>query len=149
MPAKLNVKVKKTGRLRTPQLDQGQLTFMGNAIVVAQKQRWAAGINAEGNVAKPLSKRYAFYKSKVTGQTHPKRDMRLFGTAIENFQLRKAVHGTIRAENTTRQARRHAAQAQRADQMIGFAGSDQIKVFGMAQGMYSGYCRRAWVPIDG
>jgi len=37
----MEIKVKESGRFKTPQLDQGALTKIGNEMVDAQKARWA------------------------------------------------------------------------------------------------------------
>jgi hypothetical protein len=57
------------------------------------------------------------------------------------------VQGVIRAENTSRETRRRAQRAQKAEEMIGFAGSDQILVFREAQKQYGTWLKKAWVPI--
>jgi len=147
MAASLAVKVKKTGRVRPPQLDNGQLTYIGRLMVAAQKDRWSKSIDAEGNQAKPLSMRYFFKKRKYLGVNQPRRDNRLTGLMAQNFQLRKAINGVIRAEPTSRMARQHANQAQGFEEMIGFAGSDQTVVFRAAQREYGAWLQKAWVPI--
>jgi hypothetical protein len=141
------VKVKKTGRVRGPNLSDPQLKVIGEAMVDAQKKRWDDGINAEGNAARALSKKYFFMKRAATHQTSPIRDMKMTGVTVANFTLRKASGGIIRAENTSRAARDHANRAQGAEQMIGFAGSDQIAVFRESQLQYGVLLQKAWVPI--
>jgi hypothetical protein len=146
-PDGLNVKVTKTGRVRGPNLSDPQLKAIGDAMVKAQKARWDDGVNASGNQAKPLSKKYFFMKRSVLHQTSPIRDMKMTGATVANFSLRKANNGVIRAENTTRAARDHANRAQGAEEMIGFAGSDQIVVFRESQLQYGLFLQKAWVPI--
>jgi hypothetical protein len=117
-------------------------------MVAAQKDRWSKAINAEGNAAKPLSKKYFFMKRKAMGgRGRPVRDMKMTGVTVENFQLRKAINGIIRAENTTREARKHATKSQKIEEMIGFAGTDQIGVFKDAQAQYGKWPQKAWIPI--
>jgi hypothetical protein len=144
----VSVKVKRTGRVKAPNLDQGPMTRIGNAMVAAQLERWSKGINAEGNPAKKLSVKYAIIKQKTL---HKKaiRDMRMTGALAENFKLRKAIGNEIRAENTSRMGRLHANRAQGYDQMIGFAGSDQTAVFREAQTEYGKWLTQAWVPLNG
>lgn len=122
----VQVKVTKRGRIRAPNLDNGALTSIGRAMVKAQLLRWAAGVNADGQPAKPLSKRYGFQKSAFRGLEKGAaiRDNKMTGALVDNFTLRKAIQGKIRAEPTQRSAREHATKAQRYDQMIGFAQSD-------------------------
>jgi hypothetical protein len=145
----LTVKVKRTGRVKPPNLDMGEYTDLGKLMVRNQKERWAKAINAEGNAAKPLSVKYIFEKRAYTGNTRPKRDMKMTGETIANFQLRKARDGVIRAENTNRLARQKAMRAQGYDQMIGFSGDEQTAIFKKADTIFGEKMKRAWVPING
>lgn len=147
MSGGVKVVVKKTGRLRAPNLEDPQLKAIGEVMVTAQKARWDDGINASGTAAKKLSKRYFFIKRKYTRQAAPIRDMKMTGATVANFGLRKAAHGVIRAENTTRETRRRATAAQQAEDMIGFAASDQLAVFRASQLQYGIFLQKAWVPI--
>jgi len=146
MPVK--IKVKQTGRIKAPNLSDPQLKLIGTAMVREQKLRWSKGINAEGNQAKKLSVKYAIIKQK-TLHKRPIRDMQMTGGVVTNFMLRKASAGTIRAENTTRLERAKAMRAQSYDEMIGFAGSDQIVVFNESLKQYGTWIQKAWVPIIG
>lgn len=143
----ITVKTKRTGRVQAANLDRDALTFIGNVMVDSQKGRWAQGINAEGNPAKKLSVRYAIIKGKYLRTNAPKRDMVMTGGTRDNFQLRKAINGVIRAENTTREARRKAQAAQSFDEMIGLAGRDQIKIFEASKIKFGQWLRKAWIPI--
>jgi len=145
----LSVKVKQTGRIKPPNLDNGALTQIGRSMVIAQKLRWSKSLNASGNKAKPLSKKYTFIKKNYLRVNVPQRDLKLTGVLTGNFQLRKAINGQIRAENTTRSARKHALQADKSEQMIGFAGSDQRIIFAQSQIAYGRYLQRAWVTLRG
>lgn len=145
--SRFTVKVKRTGRVQPANLDNGPLTEIGRLMVKAQLQRWSQGVNAEGNKAKPLSKRYLFIKQAYTKVHRPIRDMKMTGRTVANFQLRKAVNGTIRAENTTRAERTKAQRAQGYEEMIGFAGSDQMTVFRASQIQYGNWLQKAWIPI--
>jgi hypothetical protein len=143
----LKMKVKRTGRVKAPNLSDPQLKAVGEEMVTAQKLRWEKAINAEGNAAKKLSVKYFFIKRKVRGVSRPVRDMNLSGQTLANFSLRKAAAGQIRAENSTRITRKRAAGAQNVEQMIGFAGTDQISLFKASQLQYGIYLQKAWVPI--
>jgi hypothetical protein len=143
----LKVKVKRTGRVKEPNLSDPQLKAIGEEMVAAQKLRWSKGINAEGNAAKKLSVKYFFIKRKLRGVSRPVRDMNLSGATIKNFSLRKASNGQIRAENTSRATRKSATGANNIEQMIGFAGTDQNSLFKASQLQYGIYLQRAWVPI--
>jgi hypothetical protein len=143
----VSIKVKQTGRFRPANLDQGPLTIIGNAMVAAQKLRWSKGKNTDGMSAKPLAKKSFFIKRKFRNINRPIRDMQMTGGTIQNFTLRKAVNNVIRAENTSRSARAKAQRAQKYEDMIGFAGSDQIVVFRSAQAQYGKWLQTAWVPL--
>lgn len=145
MPVK--VKVKKSGRVKGPNLEDPQLTEIGNEMVRVQKLRWNDGIDAEGNQAKKLSFKYFKEKQKFTGQPSPIRDMSMTGDTVKNFTLRRAAQGQIRAENTSRLARSKALRSQDYEEMIGFAGSDQIAIFKATQLQYGIYVQKAWIPI--
>lgn len=147
MAGPVSVKVKKTGRLKKPTLDHGPLTAIGTDMVAKQKQRWAQGINADGMRAKPLSKPYLYKKAKIRRTNRPIRDLNLTGLLLSNFTLRKAINGVIRAEATSRAARKHAVSAQQGDQMIGFSGSDVKEVYEGAEKQYGILARKMWVPI--
>lgn len=135
------------GRIAVPKLDNGPMTKIGNEMVAAQKKRWAFGVNSDGTGAKPLGVAYANQKKAFTGVTYPIRDMKMTGRTIENFQLRKAMDSTIRAENTTRLERAKAQRAQQYEDMIGFAPTDQTTVFRAAQEEYENWLQKAWVPL--
>jgi hypothetical protein len=143
----VKIRVTQTGRVKPPNLDNGQLTAIGREMVEAQKLRWSKAINADGNPAKPLSKKYLFMKKKFTGASRPRRDMKMTGQTVANFGLRKAINGVIRAENSTRETRRRAQRASDTEQMIGFSGSDQVTVFRESQTQYGKFLQRAWVPL--
>jgi hypothetical protein len=95
-----------------------------------------------------LSVKYAIIKQKTL---HKKavRDMRMTGLTAANFKLRKAIDNTIRAENTTRQARQNAQKANDIEQMIGLAGSDQQAIFRQSQAEYGKWLEKAWIPVTG
>jgi hypothetical protein len=143
----LKVKVKRTGRVKEPNLSDPQLKIIGEEMVTTQKLRWSKAVNAEGNAAKKLSVKYFFIKRKLRGVSRPVRDMNLSGATIKNFSLRKASNGQIRAENTSRATRKSATGANNIEQMIGFAGTDQNSLFKASQLQYGIYLQRAWVPI--
>jgi hypothetical protein len=143
----LRVSTKYTGLVRPPRLDNGQMTKIGREMVAAQKKRWADAVDASGNPAKRLSMKYLFEKKKFTHTSRPLRDMKMTGRTIANFQLRKALDSTIRAENTTRLERSKARRAQVAGNMIGFSPTDQITVFRSVNREYGEWATRAWVKI--
>lgn len=145
--AKMTMTVKRTGRVRPPNLPDAQLKAIGDQMVLAQKLRWKNGMNAGGQIAKKLSVRYAIIKQAVLHK-RPERDMTLTGKTVKNFQLRKAADGKIRAENTTRYERSKALGCNSYDQMIGFSVFDTKVVFDAAKAEFGQWVNRAWIPLD-
>jgi hypothetical protein len=148
MADSVKIEVKKTGRVRGPNLSDPQLTVIGNKMVAAQKERWAKSFNANGQQATKLAVRYAIIKQAVLHK-RPTRDMWMTGKTVANFTLRKAANGIVRAENTTRLERAKALRANGYEQMIGFALTDTKVVFDETQVQYSNYAHTAWIPLDG
>lgn len=142
----IKVEVKKTGRVRGPNLSDPQLAVIGAKMVAEQKARWARAVDATGQPAIKLSVRYAIIKQAVLHK-RPKRDMSMTGATVKNFTLRKAANGVIRAENTTRLERAKALRANSYDQMIGFAVTDAKVVFDETKAQYGDYAKTAWIPI--
>jgi hypothetical protein len=68
---------------------------------------------------------------------------------LKNFILRKAINGVIRAENTSREARQHARQAQLHEEMIGLSGSDQAALYRDVQTAYGALAKNAWYQVNG
>jgi hypothetical protein len=147
MANNVKINVTKTGRVRGPNLSDPQLKVIGDLMVAEQKARWARGEDASGQPAQKLSVRYAIIKQAVLHK-RPKRDNKMTGLLVQNFTLRKAANGVIRAENTTRLARAHALRANGYDQMIGFAVTDAKVVFAETQAQYGQYVNTAWIPLD-
>lgn len=143
----LKIQVRRTGRLRPPNLPDIQLKTIGDAMVAEQKARWARAYDASGQPALKLSVRYAIIKQAVLHK-RAVRDMSMTGQTIKNFTLRKAADGRIRAENTTRLERQKATRANSYDQMIGFALTDAKVVFDEAQAQYGVYVKTGWIPLD-
>jgi hypothetical protein len=141
------IQVKQTGRVRPANLDNGVLTAIGKHMVAEQLIRWAKGINADGNKAKPLSKKYFFLKRAYSGNTRPIRDNKMTGALVQNFQLRKANDGQIRAEPTRRLTRAHAQRAEQYENMIGFSGPEINSLFKDAQVAYGQWLQKAWFQI--
>jgi len=144
--AYLSVKVKQAGRMKPPNLDNGQLTAIGKQMVAEQLARWARGINADGGAAKPLSKKYTFIKKYVTGKRVPIRDNYMTGALVRNFQLRKAADGVIRAEPTQRMTRQHSIRSDQYVQMTGFSPQETVKILRNVGDSYQKYIQKGWTP---
>lgn len=138
----------KSGRFKKPVLDNHALTHMGESLVAQQKNRWAKSLNAFDQNSRPLSKKYMFVKAKIRRTNRPRRDLHLTGLLLSNFTLRKAVNGTIRAEPTSREARKHASSANEKDQMIGFAATDIRRAMDEANAAFGSLCKKLWYPTS-
>jgi hypothetical protein len=143
----LRIQVKQSGRMKPPNLEDKQLKLIGDRMVAAQLARWKKGYNSNGVKGKRLSLKYAAEKRAFTRNQFPIRDMKMTGRTIQNFTLRKAARGIIRAENTTRLERAKAMRAQKADDMIGFAPSDFIVVYRSMMDAYGQWASKAWIPV--
>jgi hypothetical protein len=148
MSTTVKVTVKKTGRVRGPNLSDPQLRIVGDKMVAEQKARWSRATDATGNPAKKLSVKYAIIKQSYLHK-RPVRDMVMTGKTLANFTLRKAAVGRIRAENTTRLERAKALRANSYDQMIGFALTDLKVVTDEAKAQFGNYAQSAWLPLEG
>lgn len=148
MAGPVAISVIKTGKFRKPVLDNAQLTAIGTGMVAKQKARWAAALNADDQKAKPLSKPYLYKKARIRKTNRPVRDLHLTGLLLENFRLRKAIDGIIRAEPTSRAGRQHATSATRDDQMIGFSLSDAKQVYDETERQYGRLAEKMWFQID-
>lgn len=164
--AKLNIKVKRSVRLRGPNLDNGALTKIGEVMVATIKARIAQGRDADGNKALPLSRSYAIFKTaylkknRGIGTNRPIRDLSLSGVSMQNYTLRRAADNVIRADATTRMARMKLTQAQQqqrkkkgatttlgTSQMFGWEGRNVADVLAEARKQYGNFVRRAVIPI--
>jgi hypothetical protein len=147
----ISVKVTRSGKILPARLDNGGLTRIGDSMVELQLKRWSLGLNAEGNAGKPLRpKPFAIkreYLKKKGDRRAVIRDNNMTGALRNSFSLRKAINGTIRAEPTTRNGRSHANRAQGYDQMIGFAGYEQVNIYEKSFEEYGKVFTKAWVPI--
>lgn len=144
---------------RVANLDNGQLTQIGRPMVAEQKRRIRRGLNANNQAAKPLAKGYQYRKTnvlrkmgKLTGSGFAVRDMVFTGATMQNFGLRKAINGVIRAEPTAQWARTRAQSTVFGGpdaQMIGFSGDDVAVVITEAERQYGHNVRKAVLKLAG
>lgn len=138
-------------RFRPPKLDGGQLQKIGEEMVAVQKDRISRAITADGNPAPPLNQGYAIRKKKYLQKrgisvNRPKRDWSFSGESMENFTLRKALDGVIRAAVTTTKIRNRLTLQK--VQMIGFSPVDLSAVFKGAQREYGKWAKGATIPVS-
>jgi len=148
--AEFKISIKRSGRLRPPtMLLNAELTRIGQLMVKNQKARWAAGINANGIKAKALNRRYYFVKKAFRRITDPIRDNEMTGDLKNNFTLRRASAGIIRAQPTARFPRQKAFRAEQYEEMIGFSPPEQVAIVYEVIKVMLKYAQVAWEPFDG
>ena len=164
--AKVKVTVKRSVRLRGPNLDNGALTKIGEVMVSTIKARIAQGLDADGNKALPLSRSYAIFKAgylkknRGIGTNRPIRDLSLSGESLQNYTLRRAADNVIRADATTRMARLKLTQGQQqqrkkkgvtstlgTSQMFGWEGRNVADVLDETRKQYGDLVKKAVIPI--
>jgi hypothetical protein len=164
--AKVKISVKRSVRLRGPNLDNGALTKIGEVMVSTIKARIAQGLDADGNKALPLSRSYAIFKAgylkrnRGIGTNRPIRDLSLSGVSMQNYTLRRAADNVIRADATTRMARLKLTQGQQqqrkkkgitstlgTSQMFGWEGRNVADVLDETRKQYRDLVKKAVIPI--
>lgn len=101
--ASVRVYVKKQVRLDRLNTTQQQMLKIGTVGVAAVKNRLAAAQGPNDATAKPLTKRYAIWKTK-RGRGN-RRNLYLTGDMLRNFQVRTVSERQAKASNTTRRDR--------------------------------------------
>lgn len=164
--ASVKVSVKRSVRLRGPNLDNGALTKIGEVMVATIKARIAQGMDADGNKALPLSRSYAIFKTgylkknRGIGTNRPIRDLSLSGVSMQNYTLRRAADNVIRADATTRMARLKLTEGQQqqrkkkgvtstlgVSQMFGWEGRNVADVLAETRKQYGNFVKKAVIPI--
>ncbi len=102
MPS-VRVYQKKQLRLDLLNFRQRQMYELGSAGVAAVKTRLAAAQGPEDSPAKPLTKRYAIWKTRK-GKSN-RRNLTFTGNLLRNFQVRTVSEGRAKANLSTRKDR--------------------------------------------
>ncbi len=102
MPS-IRVYQKKQIRLDRLNFRQIQMFKIGNVGVAAVKNRLAAAQGPSDSSAKPLTKRYAIWKTKL-GRGN-RRNLMLSGDMLRNFQVRTVSENRAKASTSTRKDR--------------------------------------------
>ena len=102
MPS-VRVYQKKQIRLDRLSFRQTQMFKVGNVGVAAVKNRLAAAQGPTDSSAKPLTKRYAIWKTKI-GKGN-RRNLMLTGDMLRNFQVRTVSENKAKASTSTREDR--------------------------------------------
>jgi len=99
----VRVYVRKQLRLDRLNFKQRQMYELGGVGVAAVKERLAAARGPTDAPAKPLTKRYAIYKTRL-GKGN-RRNLRLTGDLLDNFQVRTVSENRAKATVSTRKNR--------------------------------------------
>lgn len=102
MPS-VRVYQKKQIRLDRLSFRQTQMFKVGNVGVAAVKNRLASSQGPTDSAAKPLTKRYAIWKTKI-GKGN-RRNLMLTGDMLRNFQVRTVSENKAKASTSTRKDR--------------------------------------------
>ena len=110
---------KKQIRLDRLNIRQEQMFKIGNVGVAAVKNRLAAAQGPEDGAAKPLTKRYAIWKTKL-GKGN-RRNLMFTGDMLRNFQVRTVSENKAKASNSTRKDRIKAWANQKREEWVAFS----------------------------
>jgi hypothetical protein len=125
MPS-VRVYQKKQIRLDRLSFRQTQMFKVGNVGVAAVKNRLAAAQGPSDSAAKPLTKRYAIWKTKI-GKGN-RRNLMLTGDMLRNFQVRTVSENKAKASNSTRKDRIKAWITSKIEPWITFSPRNRIAV---------------------
>jgi hypothetical protein len=125
MPS-VRVYQKKQLRLDLLNFRQRQMYALGSIGVAAVKSRLAAAQGPEDSAAKPLTKRYAIFKTRK-GMGN-RRDLRLTGQMLANFTVRTVTDNRAKASLSTRKDRIKAWANQKREAWMVFSPKNKAAV---------------------
>ena len=125
MPS-VRVYLKKQIRLDRLNFKQNQMFKVGSVGVAAVKTRLAAAQGPTDSSAKPLTKRYAIWKTKQ-GKGN-RRNLMLTGDMLQNFQVRTVSENKAKASNSTRKGRIKAWITNKIEPWIVFSPKNKAAV---------------------
>ncbi len=105
---------------------QQSMFKIGTVGVESMKNRLAAAQGPDDNVAKPLTKRYAIYKSRL-GKGN-RRNLMLTGNMLRNFTVRTVSENRAKASNSTRRDRLKAWINQKIEPWVVFSPKNKVAV---------------------
>jgi hypothetical protein len=124
--ASVRVFQKKQIRLDRLNFRQMQMFKIGTVGVAAVKNRLAAAQGPADSSAKPLTKRYAIWKTKI-GKGN-RRNLMLTGDMQRNFQVRTVSENKAKASNSTRKDRIKAWITNKIEPWITFSPRNKAAV---------------------
>ena len=125
MPS-VRVYQKKQIRLDRLSFAQTQMFKVGNVGVAAVKNRLNAAQGSSDGPAKPLTKRYAIWKTKL-GKGN-RRNLTLTGDMLRNFQVRTVSENKAKASTSTRKDRVKAWITNKIEPWITFSPKNRAAV---------------------
>ena len=125
MPS-VRIYVKKQIRLDRLNFKQTAMFKIGNVGVAAVKNRVTAAQGPNDSAAKPLTKRYAIWKSKRGGGN--RRNLSFTGDMLSNFQVRTVSENKARASLSTRKDRIKAWVNQKIEPWVVFSPKNKAAV---------------------
>ncbi len=130
-----SVRVYQEKQLRLDLLNfhQRQMYELGSVGVAAVKARLAAAQGPEDSPAKPLTKRYAIWKTRQ-GKGN-RRNLRLTGDLLGNFQVRTVSENRAKAGVSTRKNRIKAGANQKREAWMAFSPKNKAAVVEAARKM--------------
>jgi len=123
---------------------QFQMLKLGTVGVAAVKNRLAAGRGPHDGPAKPLTKRYARYKSKRL-RKRAVRDLRLTGQMLDNLKVRTVSEKRAYAGLTSRKARIKGRANTRIEPWLVFSPRNRLAVARAAERMFRENIKRLWL----
>jgi hypothetical protein len=124
--ASVRVYQKKQIRLDRLNFRQAQMFKIGNVGVAAVKNRATAAQGPTDAAAKPLTKRYAIWKTKL-GKGN-RRNLMLTGDMLRNFLVRTVSENKAKASNSTRKDRLKAWITNKIEPWIVFSPKNKAAV---------------------
>ncbi len=125
MPS-IRIYQKKQIRLDRLNFRQTQMFKIGNVGVAAVKNRLAAAQGPTDSSAKPLTKRYAIWKTKL-GRGN-RRNLMLSGDMLRNFQVRTVSENRAKAATSTRKDRIKAWITNKIEPWVVFSPKNKLAV---------------------
>ena len=122
----------KVDHLSIPQYAMFKIGTVGLADV---KRRVQAALNENDAPAKPLSKRYAIYKSKLGrggGLGTNRRDLTLTGDMLRNYTVRTVSANKANASASSLKQRQKARMNQRRERWVAFSPQNRARVVAAA-----------------
>lgn len=143
---RIKVYVKKQIRLDRLDFSQRQMFTLGNVGLASRKNEIDQALNANGTTAKPLTKRYAIYKSRISkitqGRGRNVRDLRYTGDMLREWSVRTVSDKQAVAAWTTRKGRIKARANESKESFISWSPRNTEDVTRVGQQLIEGSKQR-------